>query len=257
MHRSSYVSTERSRGSSRIVTLVPARNATSRDINGGFQRPPLPLRRTGLVQFLRLTRFSATSNFWVTNCCCTPVDARRWGVARNKNGRGGRGGCFPAATYTPIRPYTFRPPLRHSGALLCAEMRRLSREDASGKGSRASEKVDQYQAKRSAPTNLCGDPSNDTSRSLQPSRFCEHTPWKTAVLVLSSTGTACLPYFIWISCFITIIYFARTEVWYFSPLLRACVLARVFQSNRHNFIRYRIKCNSSCNTTAWKCKEKS
>jgi len=41
-------------------------------------------------------------------------------------------------------------------------------------GSRAVEKVDQYQAKRSAPTNLCGDPSNDTSRSLQPNRFREH-----------------------------------------------------------------------------------
>lgn len=41
------------------------------------------------------------------------------------------------------------------------------RSGASGEGSRTVEKVDQYQAKRSAPTNLCGDPSNDTL-SLQP-----------------------------------------------------------------------------------------
>lgn len=59
------------------------------------------------------------------------------------------------------------PTLRHSGARCFAR-----RCDGACEGSRTAEKVDQYQAKRSAPTNLCGDPSNDTSRSLQlPNRF--------------------------------------------------------------------------------------
>jgi len=71
-------------------------------------------------------------------------------VARGKNR-----GCSAA-------PST--PALRHSGALLCAGDAAGAAGKAAGEGSGMAEKVDQYQAKRSAPTNLCGDPSNDTSR---------------------------------------------------------------------------------------------
>jgi len=79
-------------------------------------------------------------------------------VARDKNERKrgrreGMDGCFAVPS---ARRYV-------TPTLLCVEMRRLdTRVYVNREGSRAVEKVDQYQAKRSAPTNLCGDPSNDT-----------------------------------------------------------------------------------------------
>lgn len=98
-------------------------------------------------------------------------------VARNKNGderaMGGRErrGREGVVSLPPPRHYVTSA---RCFARRCGGSAGERVAHASGEGSRAVEKVDQYQAKRSAPTNLCGDPSNDTSRSLQPNRFREH-----------------------------------------------------------------------------------
>lgn len=62
----------------------------------------------------------------------------------------------------------------------------VSLTGASDEGCRAGEKVDQYQAERSAPTNLCGDPEQrHVSLSLQPDRFHETDLWKTDRVIIS------------------------------------------------------------------------
>lgn len=80
--------------------------------------------------------------------------ARRRSFRRRLHGVCKNRGCFAAP-----------PPPRHYVTPARCFVRRCGGSGARSEGSRMAEKVDQYQAKRSAPTNLCGDPSNDTSRS--------------------------------------------------------------------------------------------
>lgn len=127
--------------------------------------------------YIRLVCFSPGSNFWVTNCCCTPVGARRTG---GRNGLheveiGREGGLFRCPLNLSCPPDV----TSLYGALLCAEMRRLGGGHANGKGGRVAEKVDQYQAKRSAPlpTSVA---TRATTRPARCSRIDFVNPtWKT------------------------------------------------------------------------------
>jgi len=90
----------------------------------------------------------------MTNCCCTTLVEGMVARDKNEGKRGRREGmdsCF-----------CLRTTLRHSDITLRRDAAARRASYVNREGSRAVEKVDQYQAKRSAPTNLCGDPSNDT-----------------------------------------------------------------------------------------------
>lgn len=82
--------------------------------------------------YIRLVCFSPGSNFWVTNCCCTPVGARRKG---GRNGLheveiGREGGLFRCPLSLSCPPDV----TSLYGALLCAEMRRLGGATRMAKG---------------------------------------------------------------------------------------------------------------------------
>lgn len=132
----------------------------------------------------------------MTNCCCTPVDARRRGDGERLHGiEMGRGGLFrcphPPQPLLPSRRYVTirRVALRGDAAAW--------RGHASGKGSRVAEKVDQYQAKRSAPlpTSVA---TRATTRLARCSRIDFVNPaWKTATspLLLINYKSSILEYF--------------------------------------------------------------
>lgn len=124
------------------------------------------LWKNRLAWFLHL---DSSVYFWWTifewrNCHRTPDSSK--GKLYNDKNEGKNGWLFQCLLFLPDITSLRRVALRGDAT--------ARRGHVSGEGSRAAEKVDQYQAKRSAPTNLCGDPSNDTSRSLQPNRFREY-----------------------------------------------------------------------------------
>lgn len=88
---------------------------------------------------------------------------------KNRGGRWRVGGRAGGLFRCPLRDITS---LR--GALLCAEMRRLGGAMRATKGvGWRRRSINIKLSVQHLPT-LCGDPSNDTSRSLQPNRFREH-----------------------------------------------------------------------------------
>lgn len=124
--------------------------------------------------YIRLVCFSPGSNFWVTNCCCTLVEGVTRTAAWGRNGEGRVVSLSSPPPPLPSRRYvTVRRVALRGDAVAW-------RGHASCKGSRVAEKVDQYQAKRSAPlpTSVA---TRATTRPARCSRIDFVNPtWKTA-----------------------------------------------------------------------------
>lgn len=130
--------------------------------------------------YIRLVYFSPGSNFWVTNCCCTStlVEGETGTVPWGGDGKGRVVSLSSPAPPLPSRRYVtiWRVALRGDAVAW--------RGHASCKGSRVAEKVDQYQAKRSAPlpTSVA---TRATTRPARCSRIDFVNPtWETATQAL-------------------------------------------------------------------------